>query len=48
VLAILSKFSFNLTLKAGMSIRRVYGCPFWGKTKSLCKFGEGIASFHAS
>ena len=48
VLAILSKFSFNLTLKDGMSISSVYGCPFGGKTKSLCKLGEGIANFHAS
>jgi hypothetical protein len=48
VLAILSKFSFNLTLKDGMSISSVYGCPFGGKTKSLCKLGEGIANLHAS
>jgi hypothetical protein len=48
VLTILSKFSFCLKVNDGQSIGRMYGSPFWGKTKILCKPGEGIANFHAS
>jgi hypothetical protein len=48
VLAILSEFSFCLTVNDGQSICRMYGSPFWGKTKILCQSREGIANFHAS
>jgi hypothetical protein len=48
VLTILSEFSFCLSVKDGQSIGRIYGCPFWGKTKICCKPGEGITNFHAS
>ena len=30
------------------SISTVYGCPFGGKTKISCEFGEGIANLHAA
>jgi hypothetical protein len=35
VLAIFSEFSFCLSVKDGQSIGRMYGSPFWGKTKIL-------------